>query len=174
MKRNLRHERFAALMARPGMTAAAAYREVYPKASPATAATAGPELLRNPQVAALVGKAAARVVEKLDFTAERVMAELARLAMVDTSRAFDAKGKLLPIHEIPEDVRRAISGFEYDGELRKVRFWSKDNALGLLAKHHGLLREILEVKDVTETRDISDEEWEMLAKYRHEVRGGGE
>ncbi len=159
-------------MARPGMTAAAAYREVYPKATQATAETNGPRLLGNAAVATLIAQHQAKHVEKLDLSAERVMLELVRLAQVDTSRAFDANGKLLPIHSIPEDVRRAISGFDVgeDG-LRKVRFWSKDNALGLLAKHHGLLREILEVRDVTETRDISDDEWDVLSKLEHEVRG---
>lgn len=167
MRRNLRHERFAALMTKPGMTAAAAYHEVYPRASEATAATEGPALLRKPHVAALVAKHEAKQLERIDATAEDVKRELSRIAKVDVALAFDRRGRRLPLNKIPEDVRRAISGID-DG---KLRFWSKTEALNLLAKHHGLLREIIEVQNVTETRDISDDEWEKLAALEHKVRG---
>lgn len=172
-KLNARHERFAHVVVKNGGNAAAAYREVYPKASRATAETEGPALLRRPQVARRVAQLTAPQLAKIDASAESIKLELARVAKVDIAQAFDAKGRVLPIHKMPEDVRRAISSIERDtkGNL-KIRFWSKNEAAGLLAKHHGLLREILEVKDVTETRDITDEEWAKLSVLEHEVRRG--
>ena len=167
-----RHRLFAAAYLK-SLNAAQAYREVYPKASKATAETNGTRLLGTARVAALVARQQQKQLAKVDASAERVKAELARLAFVDATKACDRKGKLLPLHRMPEDVRRAISGFEVDGgAVRKLRFCSKPEALGLLAKHHGLLREILEVSDVTETRDITDDEWQTLSRLTHEVRGG--
>ena len=67
-----------------------------------------------------------------------VLGELLRLARVDIAGAFDKNGKLKPIHEIPEDVRRAICGVEVDelfegtgrdreqvGFTRKVRYGTR-------------------------------------------------
>lgn len=154
------------------LNAGQAYRQIYTTASSASAETNGPRLLRNPRVAAFVAERQEKQLAPLDASAQRVKAELARLAFVDATEACDKHGKLLPLRKMPEDVRRAIAGFEIDGTSRKVKFWSKPEALGLLAKHHGLLREIIEVSDVTETRDITDDEWAVLSRLEHEVRGG--
>lgn len=172
-KLNPRHDRFAHTYVKNGCNAGAAYRACYPKASQATAETEGPQLLRNPRIASLVAKLMGSQLAKIDASAESIKLELARIAKADIAQAFDKRGRLLPLQKIPEDVRRAISSLEYDAKTGKpkVRFWSKNEALGLLAKHHGLLREILEVKDVTETRDITDEEWAKLSTLEHEVRG---
>ena len=174
-KLTARQRFFAHEVVKNGFNAGAAYREVYPEASRATSETNGPRLLRKPHVAALVAKLQGVQLAKVDASAQRVKDELARLAFVDATQACKRDGSLLPLHDMPEDVRRAVSGFEIAGKarkVRKVRFWSKPEALGLLAKHHGLLREIIEVSDVTETRDISDDEWAVLSRLEHEVRGG--
>ena len=57
----------------------------------------------------------------------------------------------MPIHEIPEEIRRAISGLETFeefegfgkdrekiGDTKKLKFWDKPRALELLGKHLGL------------------------------------
>ena len=97
------------------------------------------------------------------ITADRILAELFRMAVVDVGEAFAEDGSLLPISEIPTDLRRCISGievseiWEYDGKVRtqvgvlkKVKFVSKEKGLEMLAKHLKLLTEKFEL-DVGKT-----------------------
>jgi phage terminase small subunit len=122
------------------------------------------DLLTLPKVQAFLQPRLKRAEEKLELTAERLEAELARLAFVDPRKAYDANGKLLPVHEMPEDVARAIAGFEEEalfdtivvgegprggvkkerlqvGVTRKVKWASKPEALALGMKRLGLLTE---------------------------------
>ena len=131
----------------------------------------GSVLLANRNVAALVAKLTESQLEKVDASAERIKLELARLALADPSKLYDKQGRLLHIVDMPEDVRRAISGVDTaeDGTV-KLRFWSKNHALETLAKHHGLLHEVLEVVEAQAVGEVSDEEWQELARLRHVVR----
>jgi phage terminase small subunit len=123
--------------------------------APHTADITGAQLLALPKVKARVDWAIANRVNRIQVRQDEVVRELLRLAMVDTSKAFDADGKLLPIQEWPEDVRRAIASFDVEERsskegtvqtLRKVRFWSKPQALELLSRHLGMLRDKSEDK----------------------------
>ena len=112
-----------------------------------TASTKGSHLLKHPLVAALVAELKAKQFKRLDLKAEDVLREVMRLADLDPGQLYDAKGKLLPIHQLPEDIRRCIASIEYDQNgLPKIRFWSKPEALGLLGKHFKLFVDRLEVK----------------------------
>src|SRR6267142_6304759 len=83
--------------------------------------------------------------------ADDVLGELLRIARADLTQAFTPEGQLKPIHEIPEDVRRAIAGVEVEqlfegrgqkrekvGDLVKVKFWNKVSGLDLLGRHLNL------------------------------------
>jgi phage terminase small subunit len=85
-----------------------------------------------------------------------LLRELMRISMSDVADAFDANGNLLPIREMPLELRRAVSGMEViiknaaagDGHtdrIHKIRFWDKVRALETLAKHLGLLSEHIKV-----------------------------
>src|SRR5262249_1107946 len=98
--------------------------------APHTADITGSQLLALPKVKARVDWAIASRVSRIQVRQDDVVRELLRLALVDTTQAFDAEGKLLPVREWPEDVRRAISGFDVEergGEtvVKKIRFYSK-------------------------------------------------
>jgi phage terminase small subunit len=134
--------------------------------SPDTAKSIACENLTKPDVRAFVDEALTRRVERLALSADRVLQELLRLAMVDVGQAFYADGRLRPLEDIPEDVRRAISGIDVEdrvegrGEdiehytVRKVRFHSKVHALELLGQHLKLFTKLVETKDVSKlTRD---------------------
>jgi hypothetical protein len=86
--------------------------------------------------------------------AARILEELSYIALADIRQAFDESGNLLPIHELPEHIARAINGIEVTeeftgrGDLRvktgvtkKVRFVEKNRALELAAKILGMLVE---------------------------------
>ena len=95
--------------------------------------------------------------------AARILEELSYVALADIRQAFDESGNLLPVHELPEHIARAISGIEVTeefagrGDLRvktgttkKVRFVEKNRALELAAKILGMLIEKREItKELT-------------------------
>jgi hypothetical protein len=64
--------------------------------------------------------------------------EIERIAFADPGRLYDETGQLLPLAQIPEEVRRALSSFdvvdasEHTGEIVKPRFWDKGRAIDRL------------------------------------------
>lgn len=79
------------------------------------------------------------------------MKEMARLAFHDPGQLFDDDGNLIPIKDLPEDARRAISSLDVDelwdgrgedrrqvGSTKKVRLWDKVSALEKLARIAGM------------------------------------
>ena len=97
-------------------------------------------LLAKPLVAAAVRREmdarAARVLVKADD----VLRTLKQIMLVDLAQAFDSQGVLIPIREMSEDLRRAISSYEVtkDGQV-KVKFWDKVKCSELLGRHLKLL-----------------------------------
>lgn len=92
--------------------------------------------------------------KRTQITADRILEELYRIATCDLGLAYDSAGWLKPIHEIPEEVRRAMQGLEVDeifagqgdqrsiiGHTKKARFADKNKALELLGKHLKLFTE---------------------------------
>lgn len=141
-----KQRRFAHLYAaRPNATTA--YLEAFGNASRNAAAVEAARLLRKPEVAELVATLVQARMAKLDATAERTIKELAYCALFDPAGLYDAKGKLLPIQEMPEEVRRVITGIEYkNGKPVKVRFVPKDRALELMGRYHKLFVDRLELR----------------------------
>jgi hypothetical protein len=78
-----------------------------------------------------------------------IIKELRNVGMIDIGRAYDSLGRLLPIDQIPPEVRSAIVAIEseelYDnqsegareliGYTKRVKFSDKLKALELLGKH---------------------------------------
>lgn len=119
-----------------------------------TAEQLGSRLLKNKWVAEAIEAGLAKQEKRIERTADDVLRELWKLALVDIGLAFDANGALLSLAQMPEDVRRAISGIEVDelfagdgearslaGRTRKVKLWEKTKALELLGKHFKLFTE---------------------------------
>jgi hypothetical protein len=84
----------------------------------------------------------------------KVFEELARTALCEPKDLFDAKGNMLALNEMPEDIRRAIascdvevttevvnSGARGPGVVKvrttKVKFWDKLRAIDQIAKLAG-------------------------------------
>lgn len=116
-----------------------------------TANEQGARLLANASIRAAVNEAKKAQAARVEVEADTVLRELLRIGTVDVSRAFAADGSLLPIHEMPEDVRRAVSAIEVTslGATVKVKFWSKVDALDKLGRHLKLFTDKVE-HDVSE------------------------
>lgn len=108
------------------------------------------KLLALPAVAGLIADLKAKQFKRLEVKADNVLLELARLVDTDPAKLYDESGAMLPIHQMPEDIRRCISSIEYDQLTGrpKVKFWSKPEALALLGKHFKLFVDRVEVKEV--------------------------
>lgn len=111
-----------------------------------TAESQASHLLRNPKVAAAVAVKAEALAQRLDLKAEDVLREFSHIAHMDPGELFDADGKPLPIHKLPEHVRRAIASVEVkkDGSVR-VTFWDKTAGLTQLGRFHKLFTDKKEV-----------------------------
>lgn len=152
-----------------------------------TAKVQGARLLTKADLQRAVSEGMAKRQERLEVKADDVLRELLRVAMADLGKAYDGNGHLLPIHDIPEDTRRAMAGVkvfdEFEGygkertkigEVREVRFWDKNKALELLGKHLKLFVERLEhtgkdggpIKTEAEPFDITRLNDEQLRQYR--------
>lgn len=162
-----------------------------------TAYSIGSENLKKPEIAALMNEALGKREKGAVLNRQEVEEHLARLLRFDPAKAFDAEGRLLPLPQMPEDVRRCIAGFEEEalfdmvptgetgprggvvkeriqvGVTRKVKWVSPGEAATLGARRFGLLKDRVDHGGsvAIPTREITDKEWEQLAKLEHEVRG---
>jgi len=105
-----------------------------------TATEIGYETLRVPHVAEAVQRRSKKLSEKTGITAERVIAEIARLGFIDPRRLYDNAGNPLLVTELPDDVAAAVSSVETltrpDGTVtHRVKLWDKKGSLELLGKH---------------------------------------
>lgn len=138
------------------LNATRAYREVY-GVKQKVAEAAGPRLLGNVRVAALVNGAMQKRAEKLEVNADKVLAEIGHMAYMDPLEMYDENNCLKPIAEIPETLRRAIASIEtkelfegtgkdreFIGYTKTVKLWNKPGSLELHGRHLKLFTDKVE------------------------------
>jgi phage terminase small subunit len=100
-----------------------------------TAVSQGSRLLKRADIQAALHATQVKTEKKLALTAERIMSELADIALLDPASMYDpVTGNLLAINKMPESTRRAIASVEHDKGFTKLRMNSKLTALELAAK----------------------------------------
>jgi len=123
----------------------------------------GPRQLKNPLVAELIAELQAKLAEKLDLSAAKVLTELSAIAFSDVrdavkwwmEDAVDTKGKVtgrrpsITFHDsdtLDKRTAAAISevGVDAKGNL-KIKFHDKVASLEKLGKHLGLFTERVEI-----------------------------
>lgn len=115
----------------------------------------GHENLRKPEIAQAVQLAMKARGERTEVTADRVLAEYAKLAFLDPRRFYDEAGALKPVHLLDADVAAALVGVDvvdsFDKEsqttstTKKIKFVDKKGALDSCARHLGMFTDKTEV-----------------------------
>src|SRR5262245_4908607 len=135
-----KQESFAVAVAK-GSNASDAYRAVY-SAGRMTAKSINEEashLLANPKVASRVAELRVPAVKAARLEIEETLSQLVCVLRSDARRLFRADGSLIPVHELDDTTAAAISSIELDeqGRPRKIRLWSKTDAIDKAMKHLG-------------------------------------
>lgn len=172
----IRQERFCMEYMKDSNATKAAIRAGYKTKS---AASTGSRMLRNVKVAERLKVAIQEASAAVQASAEDVLAEIAKIAFFDIGKAYGPNGALLPIQEMPEDVRRAIAGLEsfeeFDGrgedrsktgDTKRIKIVDKLRALELLGKRHRLF-----VDRVEHSGEVKLSESIKLARERATKRG---
>lgn len=152
------HERFAREYV-IDLNATQAYIRAGYKAKGNAAEAAASRLLRNVQVQILIAALQRDRMQSMELSQERVLREVARLAFSDIRKAYNTDGSMKLPHELDDDTAAAISGIETlttcaggGGEeaalsliTKKMKLYDKGTALTLAMRHHGLLKDNVNV-----------------------------
>lgn len=108
-----------------------------------TAAQQASRLLKNVKVQKAIAGLVERVHKKCEVTVERIRYEAACIAFFNPKDLLDENGNVRAFKDLPDDVARAVASLDVDeirvgllkvGEAKKVRLWSKTEALKLLGQ----------------------------------------
>lgn len=107
------------------------------------ASVTGCKLLADPLVQSIVGPRKTAVLEAAQLTTERWAKEMAAIGFLDPGRMYGEDGKILPLHKMPEDVRRALARVETetdkDGNVHtRAVPHDKNTALANIGRHLGV------------------------------------
>lgn len=153
----------------------AAIRAGYPRR---TARQQASRLLANANVFRVIRERQAARLTRAELTADRVLEELRRVALVDARSFFDDAGNLKAVSALTAEQGAALASFEVliknaeagDGKqdlVHKLKLWDKVRALELLAKHFRLLVDRVEVEErplAAQVKDLRDDALEQLAR----------
>lgn len=110
----------------------------------------GHRLLKHKDVRLMMGEAYQSLMLKHKATPDRIWAELVRIGFCDPALAYNEHGEPLPMGQIPEDTRRAITGYKVvektfgeDGSSveKEMKFAGKEGALDKMIKLHGMFKD---------------------------------
>lgn len=136
-----------------------------------TAGKIGSENLLKPEIQQELAGAIEKTFKGVGLEADRVIAEIMKMAFFNAKDLYDEDGNLKNIHDMPDEVTCCIAGIEVDTakimrdadgnpeeihQLKKVKLWNKDRALETLCKYLGILVERREVKTDTTIRITND------------------
>jgi len=128
-------------------------------------------MLSNHNIQDAIQKEMDKRSKRTEITQDRVLKELALIGFMDIRKAFDAKGQLLSIPDMPEEVARAIGGIDHQvigtgddqiGLTSKIKIIDKKGSLELLGKHLKLFTDKTEVSGALGVVDLSDKSDEEL------------
>lgn len=133
------------------------------KYSPATAQEQASRLLSNVMVRAKINELIKEQHDKLTIDVTWILRQLLNSANVDIADAYDEDGKLKPISEMPEPLRKSICEVETEelfeghgkereqiGYTKKIKIEGRLKALNMLGKHLKMFTDVTEVQGLEE------------------------
>jgi hypothetical protein len=145
----------------------AAIRAGYPARSASVTAA---KLLVNGKIKARIAEIRANASAKTGVSLERTLDQLGAMAYADPAEMYHpVTGDMLPVHEMPENIRRAIISIEVDeievngiklGVTKKIKLAPKDKATDMILKHLGEYKKdnLQKQTQVTVVVDIVDDD----------------
>lgn len=136
-----------------------------------TANEQGSRLLANAKIADAIAVAQSKRAKRTDITADRVLAELAKIGFSDIRKVLSDGGALLDPREWDDETAGAISSLEVvvsasgdvDDEGRripervhKIKIWDKLSALEKIGKHLGMFKDGAPSDDTPASRMMFD------------------
>jgi phage terminase small subunit len=114
-----------------------------------TAEVIGYENLRKPLIAAAIAAKQQKTAAKYELTQELIIRSIVQELSFDPARLYDSEGRLLPITELPEDVRMALTSVEFEQHgnkdapvfVSKVKWAQRQGAREQAMKHIGMFLE---------------------------------
>jgi len=129
-------------MANPGLS----HADICRKAG--VSSLIGSKCLKKPEVQVALKEWKDNIALETNISLKRVMLEESCIAYYDPVDLFTKEGTMLSPDQLPERIRRAISGIEIielpskNGDVKqykyKYRFWDKGKSLERISKHLGL------------------------------------
>ena len=114
--------------------------------SPSSAYSIAEENMRKPEVAEAIQAAMDQRGKRTGITADRVLAEIERLALFDPADLINVKCPQ-DIADLPEDQRRAITGWKWDKDGNFIITMVKQGALEMLGRHHKLFTDKVDLSN---------------------------
>lgn len=151
---NERQRRFVENFLKTGNATQSYHDAGYRPRSDADAAACASRLLRNVKVMTAIAEAQAARTERMEVSADQLLAEIDLLATSDIGDVLDFTGtepRLRPACEIPPAARRAIAAIKVrrytegrgddarEVEVTEFKLWNKLDALRLALLRRGLL-----------------------------------
>lgn len=135
-----------------------------------TAAAIGCENLTKPNIQQAIAKAMAERSRRTGVNADRVVAELAKIAFVNAEDVIDAETATIKPNAAREDTAAIqsvkVKTFGEDGLEREIKMADKLKALELLGRHLGMFKDKVELSGTLET------EKNKLDDLLSQMRGG--
>lgn len=126
--------------------------------SPDTAKEIGCENLTKPNIRNAIDKALAERSRRTGINQDRVLMELARIALLNPANVVDFKNATIREDATPDDLAAVASvkvkhfpTKEGEGIEREIKFYDKNKALDAIGRHMGMFKGKVEVSGSLET-----------------------
>lgn len=139
-----------------------------------TAHSQGPRLLEDVEIKAQIEELQGKRLQKAEITGERVLNAIAEIAFGDIRKMFNADGELTRPQDWDDETAAAVAGLEVvtvnKGEgvvehVAKIKRADRLRALDMLARHHSLYNDKLEV-------NVTDNLAERVARAKKRATNG--
>ncbi|OHD24862.1 MAG: hypothetical protein A2Y38_16120 [Spirochaetes bacterium GWB1_59_5] len=127
------------------------YLNQYPSSSYNAACSSANDLLRDPKIQARADYLLLERMSRVKMSADEVIAGLSQAARFDPAELMNPDGSLIPINQLPPEVRLCIEKIEVDeimigeganrkniGRTAKIHVMSKLKAYEMLGRNHKL------------------------------------